>query len=214
MTALAPSKQQSGRLLTQPFVGILTSAVSVGVLAASWSAVPPALGSETARVQTAALAAVLMVALVLSHQFPIHIRYVTKIYMGSVPLYLMAVLLPPPLAALVAGLGQASSEIAAKHKMDTEYADIATQAGRWMLVELLGSAVAHASTGNILLHGSLLVVTAVVLQAGDILTAPLAVVPITGERPQHVIVECARGVGLPEAGGAGEASCVELVGHG
>src|SRR5436309_11431673 len=38
------------------------------------------------------------------------------------------------------------------------------------------------------------------LLAGDVLTAPCTISPITGERPIRVIIECARGVGAPEAG--------------
>lgn len=183
------------RLTSQPLTGTVAAAAGLVLTFGAWLAAPPSLNP-----QLGLLILLLLASLQLSYQFPIHIRYVTKIYMGSLPLYLIAVLLPPPIAATVAGLGLAWGELGVQGKKGTYYSDIACQAGRWMVVSLAGSVIAHLPLSGYPAHIGLLVACALALQAGDIITAPLSIVPLTGEHPGHIIVECAREVGLPEAG--------------
>jgi hypothetical protein len=185
-------------LLTQPTVGIITAVAGIIAMLESWVLAPPRLSSSLG--ETAMLALWLMAGLSLSYQFPVHIRYTTKIQMGSVPLYLMAVLLPPPVAAAAVGLGTVVGEWGVRKQRGTYPSDMASQAGRWTVVVLLGSLVAHLQTGGLVAHGLLLTFTALLLLAGDILTTPLIVAPLTGERPRHIVVETGRGIGLPEAG--------------
>src|SRR5579871_5957236 len=92
-----------------------TLAVAVPVLVLGWLV----LVLQKAQLQdplTLLLAVSLMAALILSYRFPIHIRLSSKIYMGSAALYLMAVLLPPVLAATIAALGTAVGEAAVQSR--------------------------------------------------------------------------------------------------
>src|ERR687883_720117 len=92
------------RLLPQPLVGAGTAALALVALAVAWITAPMRIGGpETVPVILTAL--FLMGALVVANRFPIPIRRHSKIYMGSVPLYLLAVLVPLPLAATAAGVG-------------------------------------------------------------------------------------------------------------
>src|SRR5919108_6615655 len=92
------------RLPPQPLVGAGTVALALVALAAAWITAPMRIGGpETVRVMLTAL--FLMGALVAANRFPIPVRRQQKIYMTSVPFYLLAVLVPPPLAATAAGGG-------------------------------------------------------------------------------------------------------------
>jgi hypothetical protein len=137
----------------------------------------------------------LLVAIVLTFQFPIHVRHNTKIHMNSVPLYLMVALLPPPLAATAAGLGMLTGEISVRAERGNYLSDIVTQAGRWTIIALLGSLIAHLPAGH---DTADLVGAAGFLWAADILTSPLLLSPATGERPRRVILSLVRESGLVE----------------
>ena len=187
--------------LAQPSVGIVTSASAIALVAFAWLTTRVAMDSTATGWTDGALALALIAAMYLAYQFPIHIRYTIKMEMSSVPLYLTAVLLPPSVAALTAGLGLVVSELSMQQQRATYLSDIATAAGRWMAIVLGGSLLIHlAPPGYSASYLLALVAAAGVLLASDILTAPLGIVPITGERYLHVLKDCACGVGLPEAG--------------
>src|SRR5919202_1726826 len=74
---------------------------------------------------------------------------------------------------------------------------IASEVGRRVLVVLLGALVAHLP-GEGALHTVSLVGAAVVLGAGDIVSSPLGLAPMTGEPPLKIIVAVARQASLME----------------
>src|SRR5437868_8168553 len=133
-------------------------------------------GPETASVTLFALG--LVAAIVVAYRFPIQIRRKTKVYMSSVPFYLLAVLVPPPLAATAAGVGALLGELSVRSQRGTFASDIASEVGRRVLVVLLGALVAHLP-GEGSLHTVLLVGTAVVLGVGDLVTCPLVLAPMS-----------------------------------
>jgi hypothetical protein len=186
--------------LTQPWVGIVTAVLAALVLLAVWllAGITPA--SRPDGLLHAALAAALAAAVYLATRFPVHLRYQVKVEMGTVPLYLMAVVLPPPLAALAAGCGLGAIEWALRRNRGHHPGDIATQAGRWALIEIAGSLVAHVQHPSLSLgYITALVLTAFVLLAGDVLTFPFQISAINGEPVPRLILECARSAGAPEA---------------
>src|SRR5919204_1147074 len=184
------------RLLPQPLVGAGTVALALVALAVAWITAPMRIGGpETVPVMLTALG--LVIALVVANRFPIPIRRHSKIYMGSVPLYLLAVLVPPPLAATAAGVGTLLGELSMRVRRGNSAGTIASEVGRRVLVVLLGALVAHLP-GAGALHTVSLVGAAVVLGAGDIVSSPLGLAPLTGEPPLKIIVAVARQASLME----------------
>src|SRR5919202_1784267 len=184
------------RLLPQPLVGAGTVALALVALAAAWITAPMRIGGpETVRVTLLAL--FLMGALVVAYRFPIPIRRQQKIYMTRVPVYLLAVVVPPPLAATAAGVGTLLGELSMRTRRGNPAGTIASEVGRWVLVVLLGALVAHWP-GAGALHTVSLVGAAVVLEGGDIVSCPLGLAPLTGEPPLKIIVAVARQASLME----------------
>src|SRR5919204_1613541 len=184
------------RLLPQPLVGAGTVALALVALAVAWITAPMRIGGpETVPVMLTALG--LVIALVVANRFPIPIRRHSKIYMGSVPLYLLAVLVPPPLAATAAGVGTLLSELSMRARRGNSAGTIASEVGRWVLVVLLGALVAHLPGAGALRTVSL-VGAAVVLGAGDFVSSPLGLAPLTGEPPLKIIVAVAQQASLME----------------
>jgi hypothetical protein len=172
--------------------------VAIPALVGSWVALaaqPPTVEDPV----TIVLALCLMAALVGCYRFPIHIRVSSKIYMGSVVMFLMATTLPPGLATTVAGLGMFLGELTAQHRTGNPLYVIVGQASRTVILVLVASIVAHLPLANAEYAPLLLVAAGVVLWVGDVLTFPFLYCPITGENPARVIRVMVLGAGLPEA---------------
>jgi signal transduction histidine kinase len=184
------------RLWPQPLVGAGTVALALVALAVAWIRVPGDIGGPET-VPVALLTLGLVVATVVALRFPIHIRRKTKVYMSSVPFYLLAVLVPSALAATAAGVGALLGELSVRAQRGNSAGDIASEVGRRVLVVLLGALVAH-QPGTGALHTVLLVGAAVVMGAGEIVTCPLVLTPMTGEPPLQTIVAVARQASLME----------------
>ena len=177
-------------------MGAGTLTLALLALAAAWTRAPVGRGRpETVSVTLLALC--LVAAIVVAYRFPIHLRRKTKAYMSSVPFYLLAVLVPPPLAATAAGVGALLGELSVRTRRGNSAGDIASEVGRRVLVVLLGALVAQLP-GKGSPHMLLLVGAAVVLGAGDIVTCPLVLTPMTGEPPLQIIVAVARQASLME----------------
>ncbi len=180
----------------QPLIGVLTAACGLLVLLVVWR---DALTGGTAAPTTRELLVALCVAgaTIAAYQFPLHVRPQTKIYLASAPLYLLVVLVTPPLAATVGTLATLLGELSVRRARRTRSGDTASEVGRRLLVLLAGAAAAHLPAAVVppLLA---LVAAAIVLEAGDIVTAPLLLTPMTGEPPLRVIVTVARAAWLDE----------------
>lgn len=187
---------QSARWLQQPQVGIVTFAIAASVLATAWSR-----HASLTDASTAAMTLCLIAAVVLGYKFPIYIRHNTKLSVSSIPLFLFAALLPPPLACTAALIAIALGGLAVRKQRGSYFSDIATHAGRGSIIVLMGSVVAHVSlsSGDQLVRMLPYIGAAIVLWAGDLLTLPLALTPICGERPGRILVTAAREGGLSEA---------------
>jgi HD-GYP domain-containing protein (c-di-GMP phosphodiesterase class II) len=170
--------------------GLFVSAAAGG-LAIVWSL----MSSWVARPEDVILAAFLTLLLVVANRFPIHIRVASKIYMGSVVLFLMAALLPPALAATAAGAGLLAGELESRSRTGNPLSVVVGQAARWMLLVLLGSLLAHAAILPSRLHVLLLLPTAALLLLGDLLTVSLLLTPIVKE-PWHRLVQAVAHEGI------------------
>ncbi len=180
----------------QPLIGGVTATLGLLALLAAWRG---AFAAGTAALTTRDLLVALCLAgaTITAYHFPLPIRPKTKIYLASAPLYLLVVLVAPPLAATAGALATLLGELSVRRARQTRAGDTASEVGRRILVLLLGAAVAHLFAAA--LHPLLaLVAVAVVLEGGDIVTAPLVLAPITGEPPLGVIVTVARAAWLDE----------------
>jgi len=184
------------RLLPQPAVAMATALLAAAALAAAWRA-----GGAVSQADLwplAVLALCLSGAVVAAYRYPIHVRHQTKVLLVTVAYYLLAVLVPPPLAALAAGLGALGGEVSQRGRSGAYASDIATEAARRVVVVLLGALVVHAGIGA-LSPSALLVGAALAMALVDAVTFALVYAPMTGDRPWRAMVVTARATMPAEA---------------
>lgn len=184
------------RLIPQPLVSISMSALALMALVETWLALRNT--SELNEPAIAILAVGLVMAVVIADLHLIHVNYHTKASFSTLGLYLIAVLLPPPMAITVAGLGKLISELIQPDKGNLP-SDIATCVSRWMIVVLLTALVAQLPTTTGLEELLVLVGAAVIMFIGDLVTSALELGPIAGERPWRIISATFRETAAVEA---------------
>ncbi len=180
--------------LPQPVVGLGTMALALAALAAAWRQTPTA----GIALIPAALALALAGTVVVAYHYPIHVGHQTKVFLFTVAYYLLAVLVPPPLAALAAGLGALCGEVSRRRVSGSYPSDIATEVGRRIVVVLVGGLLVHAGSTDA--PSSLgLLGAALALGILDALSLPLVLAPMAGAAPRQVLVATVRATALPEA---------------
>lgn len=180
------------RAFPQPGLAAIVSVLALATLAAGWElqGSTPISGVQGLRTL------LLFLGIIAAYQFPIHVSHHLKVEMTTVPTYLIAALLPTAsLAALAAGLGILTGELLMRTRRGNYWSDVFTAASRFTLVVFISAAVGQLIQGDTATH---LVAVAVALWAGDILTAPLALGPMSGERPRRIIAGVARNTFLGE----------------
>ncbi|HET9224986.1 MAG TPA: hypothetical protein VFO07_20905, partial [Roseiflexaceae bacterium] len=186
-------------ILLRPEAAALIGSILAGLaLTYSWAGTNLA-ALRTDSLQIAFIALFLIGALVIANRYPIHVQSHTKVLVISVPLFLMAVFLPPALAGLAAGLGTLIDELKERKRRRSLLSDIITTTSRWIVVVSLAAWVAHLPTDRDMAHGALLLGAAIVMFAGDLITASLHVATISGEPPLRVLRANAREVSASES---------------
>lgn len=179
-----------------PRLPLAVAALAIGALAWAWRAAP--VGLQNGDLAAVLGAASLAGAVVAAYWFPLHLAPKVKIYLASVPYFLLAVLVVPPLAATAAALGALAGEWSVRAQRGNGLGVIVTEGGRRALVVLAGALVAHlrlfAAWYPLAWVGA-----ALVLGAGDIVTCPLVLVPLRGQPPGRLIVSVARDAAVEEA---------------
>ena len=179
-------KRVAARLFPQPFVAAVTGALALLALTTAWAATGLNAQHHPLSAEHLLLALLLAAGVAACYRYPIHIGHSHKVEMTSVPLYLMAVLLPSvPLAATAAGLGILSGEMLVRARRGNLYSDVTTATARWTIVVMAG-ALCHQMLAD--QQALAMLVAALVLWVGDTLTCPLVIAPMTGSRPFSVIV--------------------------
>src|SRR5215467_684458 len=135
------------RLVPQPLTALVMCLLAAAALVPG-SAAAARLGWDAASAETLGLGLALAAGVVVAGLYPIHIQYRTKVLLTTPPLYLAAVLLPPPAGALAAGLGVLAVQLLTRKKKGSLPSDIATAVSRWVLVACLGGWVAHLPADN------------------------------------------------------------------
>ncbi len=186
------------RLLPQPLVGLGMIVLAILALAASWrQTVAPISRGPGVSPTDMALSLCLVGAVLVSYRYPIHVQHQLKVFLYTVAYYLLAALVPPPLAALAAGLAALAGELSRRASSGAYPSDIATEVGRRTLMVLLGGLVAHAGGGAVPLSLALFG-AAVVMATVDIVSFPLLLAPMNGERPLRIMCAVARDAPLSE----------------
>ncbi|HLJ68995.1 MAG TPA: HD domain-containing phosphohydrolase [Chloroflexota bacterium] len=188
---MSSSRGQPG----QPYAAIGTGLVAGGLLVASWL-VTLAHGTQL-DARNSLLMLSLFAALILSYHFPVHVNAATKVYMGSIVLYLTAALLPPAIAASAIGVGILAGELSicqrtGNHRVPTL---IPTQVSRWVIIGLGSSLVAHLPLGS---GAGALIAGGLVMWSGDIVTGPLVLSPLLRQNPLRVAIMMVREGGVFE----------------
>ncbi len=119
------------------------------------------------------LAIVLAGFVVLGDHFPIHIRYSIKVSMTSVPLFLLAVLVPRPLALLAVALATLVMDYLAREERGLLPIDYLMDPGRWVIIVFLGSSMMDLPIRIPGLASFHLFAAALAMFAADILTFSL-----------------------------------------
>ncbi len=186
------------RLLPQPLVGLGAVVLALVALAASWRQAIATI-SRGPRISPTdiALSLCLVGAVVVCYRYPIHVRHQLKVFLYTVAYFLLAALVPPPLAALAAGLGALAGELSRRASSGAYPSDITSEVGRRALMVLLGGMVAHAGGGTAPLSLTLFGAAAVMIIV-DVVSIPLVVAPMCNDRPLRVLVTAARDAPLSE----------------
>jgi signal transduction histidine kinase len=108
----------------------------------------------------------------------------TKLQVATVPYYLMAVLLPVPLAATAAGVAALAGELMLRRERGLLYGDIAGAAGRRALLVLAGASIAQTAVHD---PSVAIVGAALVMGVLECVTLPIVVWPMTGASPLHIV---------------------------
>ena len=180
--------------LPQPAVGMALVACGVLSLGVAW--LHPT--ATHVPLSSGALAILLAGAVVAAYSYPLHVGHQTKVFLCTVAYYLLAVLVPPPLAVLAAGLGALGGEVSRRRASGAYPSDIAAEVGRRLLIILIGGLLAHV--GGTSAPSSLgLLGAALTLGVLDALSLPLVLAPMAGEPPRQVLVATVRATARPEA---------------
>jgi PAS domain S-box-containing protein len=180
----------------QPVVAGVVAVVAIAAAALAWYALPTDFRGTTS-VSSFALVVCLVIGTVIAYQIPLNVGRHTRVYVSSVFYLLLAVLVPPALAATAAAVASLISEVSVRTKRGSRGTDIVTQASRRSVIVLLASIAAHLSSqsGE---HTLLLIAAAFILGVGDILTFPLVVYRVAGKPPLHIVMTAARQAYLVE----------------
>jgi putative nucleotidyltransferase with HDIG domain len=190
-------KAHFSRFMPQPLTAIVINILALIILSASWVATP-AIALDSTSTQVGTIAIFLTAAVIGAGLNPIHLRPSMKVVLTTIPLYVAAMLLPPAVAALTAGISNLVVQLMIRSHSGNKPSDIATAAGRWVIIAFLSAWVAQRATNDQLPVSLVLLSVAVVMFTSDIVTAALEIAPMSGEPPWRVMVVLLREISLPE----------------
>jgi HD-GYP domain-containing protein (c-di-GMP phosphodiesterase class II) len=154
------------KLFQQPAVGAVMSVLALALLGAAWWNQDGRL-AQRATPQNLPLALLLCTVFVIANRYPVHVRFQTKIHIATVPLYLMVLLLPPPIAALAAGTGMLIEQWLSHDLSGNKPSDIAAAVGRLVIVALVCAWIAQFFFADYLETPLALVLVAVIMYIAD-----------------------------------------------
>jgi len=184
------------RISPQPLTGMVALVLGAIALAAGWSGAWVRAAFEP---RALLLALFLLGAFLVATRFPIHVRHNVKLMILTLQLFLMAALLPPPLAATTAGIGWLLFGLDARKRMKLFGSDIATWVGRWTFTVYVTSLIAHVDAQTDELGALVLLGAAVFMFCADMVGAAFEISAMTGETPWDLVRTLVREMSAPEA---------------
>ncbi len=182
----------------QPLIAILATLFAFAGWLLSWMLLPYG-SSKFGAIETGLAAGFLTAALVWTGTHPIHIHHQTKIYLSTLPLYLIAVLIPPPLAVIVASVGILLAQWRMRPQTGNLPSDIATALSRWAITVFLASQIAHLPAPTSLQQAISLCSTAALMFLLDVMTCAFEIAPMSGAPPLRVMHTAVREGSLYES---------------
>jgi hypothetical protein len=158
--------------------------------AVTWVVVVLATNPSTIASRDVALLLALTLVISGSRMWPVRVGKATRVYVASVPLYLLTCLFSPPVASAAIGMGMLGRETSIYRQCDNQLGTVATQIGRWMILSFAVSSIVHAFPAAYLAYAAAL--GAGLMYAGDLITCPFLLGPVTGRRPWELIRAVAR----------------------
>jgi putative nucleotidyltransferase with HDIG domain len=185
------------RYSPQPLIAILVALLAAVFLTIAW--VTTALPSAGGRLDTDTVLTLLFGATVLlTYNFPLHLRRGSKVYMSGVAYFLVACLLPLPLALSAAAIGCLGGELSARSTTGNYPSDIVTIVGRLVIIVTPTSLIAHLPVHGVGAQGVLYAVAAAVMWIAEHVSVPLIFYPITGEKPSAIVSTMVKDGGVIE----------------
>jgi len=181
----------------QPLTAIAASGLALAGLAWSLTATPSN-PSPLDWITIAAVLGFLAAVLVWAGTHPLHLRHQTKVYLATLPLYLIGVLAPPPVAAVAAAVGVLIAQLKMRPQTENLPSDIATAVSRWSLIVLAASTLTHLPIAAGWPLALRLGGTAGLMYALDVLTVSFELSPMSGEPPSKIVAAVVRTGGLYE----------------
>ena len=174
--------------IPQPLTAVVFVILALGALlwssamtSEAWLTIP------TRLVETGLVSLGLLTAILWAGTHPIHIRHQTKVYLTTLPLYLLSALVPPPLAASVAGCGILLAQLKMQPKTLNLPSDIATAVGRWIFVVVMTAEVAQWHTLGPVARTIALCGAAALMFGLDVVTCAFELSPMSGEPPLKIM---------------------------
>jgi hypothetical protein len=142
--------------------------ISIAVFSVAWLVDFLLWIGSNAHMEDGLLSAGLIAALILANYVYLPMGGSARLWFTSAPSFLVAAVLTPPVAMLIAGVGMSAKETLICRKCQNTPAQVVGQVGRWMFLTLGASLLLHLAGPLVL--GPIVIVA---LWAGDVLTAPL-----------------------------------------
>src|ERR1041385_321168 len=128
-------EQSPNRMIRERLIAALLATLGIAVFLFSLRTAKGTLGDS----QDYLLAFLLTGTIVLADRFPIHLLRGTKASLINIPVFLLAVLIPAPLAILAVGAGLLLKDLRARLERGLLPRDIASTIGQWTIAVFLGS---------------------------------------------------------------------------
>jgi hypothetical protein len=180
------TRPADNRSTTKLLVGVPLLIVALAATATTWAIHPPAALSPLEALLLLGLTGVVGG----SRLWAVRIGKATRLYITSVPLYLLCCLFSPALAATAIGIGMLAREISVCKECANTAGTIAAQVGRWILLGLGVSAMVSLWPGEYIGYAALLALA--LLWLGDVLTFPFVFTPVSGQDPLVTAMTAAR----------------------
>jgi putative nucleotidyltransferase with HDIG domain len=183
-------------LAPQPLTGTLAAAGALACIAL-FAKLGSSQVTSAGSWQTLLLAAVLCVVTTASALCPIHLRHNMKLYMATVPLFILAATARPIEAAIFAFVGVCGRELLARGQTGAYLSDVLATASIGAVNVMLASGVAHANV--VPDHAVSVLISAAFYLVIEAVTLPIFITPVSGELPWRVVAAFVQSAAVPDA---------------